>query len=91
MDRFRSSEALCDTRHDVLARHSSTFDIAEVSWDGVTSEEPCPICGCDTGCRRHVIDAFVCCVRRPSDWPLTNGAWLHRVLTSKKAATHGPP
>lgn len=48
-------------------------------WNGVSPEHPCDICGGPSVCRRHADDPFVSCTRRPSDWPLTNGAWLHRV------------
>ena len=43
------------------------------------------MCGAESGCHRHVDDAFVSCSRCPSDWPLTNGAWLHRISTSEDA------
>ena len=51
----------------------------EPEWDGVSAEHPCAICGGPTVCRRHVDDPFASCTRTPSDWPLTNGGWLHRV------------
>jgi len=51
----------------------------EAAWDGVSGASPCPICGCDSRCLWHSESDFVCCARRPSEWPLTNGGWLHRV------------
>ena len=66
---FRSS------RSD-LAGHRAAMD---ADWERVSEAKPCPICGSDTLCRKHVVDAFVCCMRRPSEWPLTDGGWLHRV------------
>jgi len=48
-------------------------------WDRVTGTAPCPICGGDADCRRHLDEGFVCCVQTPSDWRLNNGGWLHRV------------
>jgi hypothetical protein len=59
-----------------LARHRAPID---ADWDGVSERSPCPICGGDSGCLSHAALAFVCCARRPSEWPLTNGGWLHRV------------
>src|SRR5678815_2827152 len=72
MDRaFRSSRV-------ALVRHRAVVAI-DADWERVSASRPCPICGCDNACRRHVVDAFVCCARQPSDWPLTDGGWLHRV------------
>lgn len=75
------------------ARHRSASDGAvDVEWDRVSEKNPCPICGCDSGCHRHTVDAFVSCARCPSEWPLTNGGWLHRVdATAPVTATHGRP
>jgi hypothetical protein len=66
---FRSS------RSD-LAGHREAID---ADWERVSESAPCPICGGDSRCRKHAVDAFVCCTRRPSEWPLTDGGWLHRV------------
>ncbi len=54
---------------------------AETEWSAVSSRQPCALCGGTEGCRVHVDEDFLCCVRVPSDWPVTNGAWLHRVET----------
>ena len=62
-----------------LARHSSAASQAEVEWDHVTRRHPCPVCGSESGCHRHTLAEFVCCSRQPSEWPLTNGGWLHRI------------
>lgn len=51
----------------------------DFEWTGVSRGLPCAVCGSDSGCRRHTVDAFASCARRPSDWPLTNGSWLHRI------------
>ena len=76
------------TRLD-FAPHRSGADVsAEVEWDHVTQRNPCPVCGSGSGCHRHAIAAFVSCSRCPSEWPLTNGAWLHRVDAVR--ADHGP-
>ena len=48
-------------------------------WSIVTDSKPCPICGSAAGCSIHSNAEFACCAREPSDWKLTNGAWLHRV------------
>jgi hypothetical protein len=63
-----------------LARHRTSSD---VEWDDVSEYNPCPVCGAESHCSRHVEDAFVSCARRPSEWPLTNGGWLHRVALSE--------
>jgi hypothetical protein len=51
-------------------------------WRLVSHAHPCPVCGALDACSIHTEDAFVCCAREPSEWKLTNGAWLHRVVTS---------
>jgi hypothetical protein len=51
----------------------------EGDWTHVSERNPCPICKSASRCRRHTGDAFAACTREPSDWPLTSGAWLHRV------------
>ena len=51
----------------------------EAEWKLVSEKHPCPICNAEDGCHRDLEGAFACCARRPSDWPLTSGAWLHRV------------
>lgn len=60
----------------VDARRSSP---TEADWEGVSSSSPCPVCGETAGCRTHSDASFACCARRPSDWPMTNGSWLHRL------------
>jgi hypothetical protein len=51
-------------------------------WRLVSHERPCPVCGAADACSIHIEDDFACCAREPSEWKLTNGAWLHRVVTS---------
>jgi len=51
----------------------------DAEWKLVSEKNPCPICKSADGCHRDLEGAFACCARRPSDWPLTSGAWLHRV------------
>jgi hypothetical protein len=65
-----------------LARHSTAI---QTDWDGVSEGHPCPICGGRSDCSRCADEAFVACARRPSDWPLTNGAWLHRLTLDEEA------
>jgi hypothetical protein len=65
-----------------LARHRAPID---GDWNDVTEYHPCPVCGAESDCSRYVDDAFVSCARRPSDWPLTNGGWLHRLTSSEDA------
>jgi hypothetical protein len=55
-------------------------------WRMVSQERPCPVCGADDACSVHTADPFACCAREPSDWKLTNGAWLHRVEVSAAVA-----
>jgi hypothetical protein len=65
-----------------LVRHRSTVDD---DWNDVSEHQPCPICGGESACSRRVDEAFVSCAHRPSEWPLTNGAWLHRVTAPAAA------
>lgn len=51
----------------------------DAEWKLVSEGHPCPICNAADGCHRDLEGAFACCARLPSDWPLTTGAWLHRV------------
>lgn len=69
-----------------LARHRTPID---GQWDDVSEYHPCPVCGAESNCSRHVDDTFVSCARRPSDWPLTNGGWLHRVTLSEDVPATG--
>src|SRR4051794_28133912 len=55
----------------------------EAEWQPVSERNRCPICDAAQGCHRDLEGAFVCCARRPSDWPLTNGEWLPRVDTAE--------
>jgi hypothetical protein len=58
----------------------------EAEWKLVSEKHPCPICNAEDGCHRDDEGAFACCARRPSDWPLTSGAWLHRVERAEHRA-----
>lgn len=51
----------------------------DAEWKLVSEIHPCLICNAADGCHRDLEGAFACCARQPSDWPLTSGAWLHRV------------
>lgn|GEM_PF-3389477 len=53
--------------------------LGDAGWQLVTMRSPCPVCGGSEGCATHEEDAFASCAKEPSDWPLTNGAWLHRL------------
>jgi hypothetical protein len=48
-------------------------------WRLVSPERPCPVCGAEEACSIHTGDDFACCAREPSEWKLTNGAWLHKL------------
>ena len=54
-------------------------DAFDGDWQRVSGTTPCPVCGGLEDCRTHVEEAFACCLRRPSDWRLDNGGWLHRI------------
>ncbi|MGD0525002.1 MAG: hypothetical protein ABSE49_07655 [Polyangiaceae bacterium] len=51
----------------------------DADWEDVSPRYPCYVCGAGAGCRRQTGNAFVSCAHRQSEWPLTNGAWLHRM------------
>jgi hypothetical protein len=51
-------------------------------WNRVSGVTPCPVCGGRVDCRTHADEDFVCCLREPSDWRLSNGGWLHRLQPS---------
>jgi hypothetical protein len=65
----------------------------DADWDEVSRAAPCPTCGAESGCSRHFEAAFVSCARSPSEWPLTNGTWLHRATLSATTASpaHSEP
>jgi hypothetical protein len=55
----------------------------------VSAGSPCRVCGGSAGCRVHSDFGFASCNNTPSEWPLTTGAWLHRIdtLASSSATT----
>jgi hypothetical protein len=52
---------------------------ADLEWVNVSVWRRCPICGGASECKTHAEGSFAACGKQPSDWPLTSGAWLHRV------------
>jgi hypothetical protein len=52
-------------------------------WKQVTPEKPCPVCGSFNACSVHVFEEFACCSLAPSEWKLTTGAWLHRIIDNE--------
>lgn len=67
---------------------------ADLEWINVSVWRRCPICGGASGCKTHAEGSFAACGRQPSDWPLTSGAWLHRVeppFARKSASADEPP
>lgn len=52
---------------------------ADLDWRVVSEVRPCPICAGHSDCKTHAQDEFASCARTPSQWPLTNGSWLHRL------------
>lgn len=69
------------TVHPVAA---SLDDGAE--WTTVSTKRPCPVCGSNSACLVHGERAFACCAKNPSEWPLTTGAWLHRLHSGLQAS-----
>lgn len=62
---------------------------SETDWQAVCAKRPCPVCASVEGpCSGHVDEDFASCARCPSDWPMTNGGWLHR-LNDAMAPTSG--
>src|SRR5690606_24927518 len=57
-------------------RHAQSTDI---EWITVSARRVCPICGGSLTCQIQSGGAFAACSKNPSDWPMTSGAWLHRV------------
>ncbi len=66
------------------AQRTSTI---ECEWILVSERHPCPMCNSTEGCSRASDAEFASCVRRPSDWLLTNGSWLHRIVDLEKLAS----
>lgn len=58
----------------------------EMEWRVVSEIRPCPVCGGESDCKTRVLEDFASCTRKPSDWPLTNGAWLHRLNAGEASA-----
>ena len=54
----------------------------EAEWESVSPDRPCPVCGSSRGCSTHS-SIFVSCERTTSQWPLTTGAWLHRITEER--------
>jgi hypothetical protein len=52
---------------------------ADLEWINVSVRRRCPICGGAAGCKMHAEGSFAACGKQPSDWPMTSGAWLHRL------------
>lgn len=61
-------------------KHLAPTASLEAEWTFVSTTAPCKICGGHDGCRRGFDDAFACCTRRSSEWPLTAGGWVHRMV-----------
>jgi hypothetical protein len=59
--------------------------LQEADWKLVSKKHPCPICKAADGCHRDLAGDFACCANRRSDWPLTSGAWLHRVEAAEQS------
>jgi hypothetical protein len=62
-----------------MYHHHASVSRVQIEWTFVSGKHPCTICGSDQGCRRGE-DEFACCTRIWSQWPLTAGGWVHRIL-----------
>ncbi len=54
-------------------------------WSVATERKPCPVCGSAVSCSLHASADFACCMREPSQWKVTNGAWLHPISAEGSA------
>jgi hypothetical protein len=54
------------------------FQTEEAEW---MQAKPCPVCSAAAGCRKEAGGEFVSCSHCPSEWPLTDGSWLHRLAS----------
>lgn len=61
-------------------KHLAPRSSVEAEWTFVSIKAPCKICGGHDGCRRGFDDEFACCTRISSEWPLTAGGWVHRMV-----------
>ena len=59
--------------------------IQETDWKLVSKKYLCPVCEAVDDCHRDAVGDFACCANRRSDWPLTSGAWLHRVEAAESS------
>jgi hypothetical protein len=59
-------------------------------WSSVSELRPCPVCGSPSRCSVHADGAFASCSREQSEWPLTNGSWLHRIALVDSVVTRSP-
>jgi hypothetical protein len=66
---------------------SNTLAALDAAWSAVSESRPCPVCGASASCGTHLDEDFVCCMNEPSEWPLTNGAWLHRSAAVEQSAS----
>lgn len=62
-----------------MIRSRRHFTSTDIEWITVSGRRPCPVCGGSLQCQVQADGAFAACNTRPSDWPMTSGAWLHRV------------
>jgi len=51
----------------------------DLQWINVSVARRCPICDGSAGCKINAQGHFAACGTQPSDWPMTSGAWLHRL------------
>jgi len=57
----------------------SAYAAHDWEWLVVSSRRPCSVCGGADTCHRASEGGFARCVRRPSDWPIVGGGWVHRL------------
>ena len=66
----------------VIVEHSPAAMIDDdLQWVAVSIEHPCPICAAIDGCGVALCPecTAVNCLRIVSDFPMTDGGWLHRL------------
>ena len=61
-------------------KHLARTASLEAEWTFASASSPCKICGGHDGCRRGFDDEFACCTQMSSEWPLTAGGWVHRMV-----------
>jgi hypothetical protein len=62
-----------------MAKYPRNVD--DLAWVEVSVAQPCRICGAVRECLMRASGEFADCHQVTSDWPMTDGGWLHRLDT----------